>query len=343
MSMFPSKVVKWYQLHQRDLPWRETKDPYVIWLSEIILQQTRVSQGLPYFEKFVEKFPTVFDLAKASEEEVLRLWQGLGYYSRGRNLHETARYIVRELSAEFPSDYKGLLALKGVGDYTAAAIASFAYEEAVPVVDGNVFRVLSRYFGITTPIDSTEGKKEFKALAKDLIEGQQPSLFNQAIMEFGALQCVPKGVDCSVCPLMESCSAKRKSLVDELPIKAKKIKRTKKYFVYLVDRNEDKVVLEQRKHRGIWAKMYTFPHVEISSELDAWQQVVQKIENGFSVLDFKKKELLFRKHVLTHQDIFYSFIPVRFGALPLETKWYSLADVDRLPLPKLMENYFNNL
>ena len=344
MSLFPNEIVKWYRIHHRDLPWRNTKEPYVIWLSEIILQQTRVSQGLPYFETFIKEFPTVFDLAQASEEKVLRLWQGLGYYSRGRNLHYTAQHVVHEFKGVFPQTYKDLRQLKGVGEYTAAAIASFSYDERVPVIDGNVYRVLSRYFGLETPIDSTEGRKEFRAIAETLIQEQDPAEFNQAMMEFGALQCIPKGFDCSVCPVSATCEAHRSDRVGLLPFKSKKVKRSAKYYVYLVAQQKGSFVLEQRKSSGIWARMYTFPFFEIEGAQPSKRLLRASQEEQFGGKIIDQQALSFEKHVLTHQDIHYAFLPVEFhGSLPSETKWYTRAEIDELPLPKLMEKYFSNL
>ncbi|EPR73210.1 A/G-specific adenine glycosylase [Winogradskyella psychrotolerans RS-3] len=231
---FNHKLITWYSDKKRELPWRETSNPYYIWLSEIILQQTQVKQGLPYYDAFVTQYPTIFDLANASETSILKLWQGLGYYSRARNLHFTAKHIVNELDGKFPNTYKDLLKLKGVGDYTASAIASIAFNEVAAVVDGNVYRVLSRYFGIETPINSTLGIKEFKSLASTLIDHKQPATYNQAIMEFGAIQCKPKNPDCTVCPFQDSCVALQNQMVDVLPVKLKKTKVTVKYFNFLV-------------------------------------------------------------------------------------------------------------
>jgi len=230
---FAKTLTSWYLQNKRDLPWRNTENPYFIWLSEIMLQQTRVAQGLPYFLRFVQSFPTVFDLAKADEEKVLKLWQGLGYYSRARNLHKTAQHIAFELDGVFPNNYNDLLKLKGIGEYTAAAIASFSYHEAVPVVDGNVFRVLARYFDIETDIAQASAKKEFSALAYELMPKDSPALFNQAIMEFGALQCVPRNPDCSICPLNSGCLALQKKKVDQLPVKSKKQKRETVFSITL--------------------------------------------------------------------------------------------------------------
>ncbi len=250
---FHKKLITWYLQNKRSMPWRETTDPYHIWLSEIMLQQTRVAQGLPYYLAFTKSFPTVFDLANASEDEVLKLWQGLGYYSRARNLHATAKYVANELQGEFPDNYKDLLQLKGVGDYTASAIASICFNEVVPVVDGNVYRVLSRHFGIDTPINSTKGIKEFKELAIELIDHEDPANYNQAIMEFGALQCKPKSPYCIVCPLNESCEALKTGKVDMLPVKLKKQKIKNRYFNYLIfSINDQHTIIQQRTGNGIW-------------------------------------------------------------------------------------------
>ena len=221
---FSKNVINWYSDNKRDLPWRHTVNPYFIWLSEIILQQTQVKQGLPYYKSFVKTFPTVYDLAKSDEQTVLKLWQGLGYYSRARNLHFTAKYIVNELGGNFPNSYSEIIKLKGIGDYTASAIASIAFGETTAVVDGNVYRVLSRFFGIETPINSTKGIKEFKALATELIDKREPATFNQAIMEFGAQQCKPKKPYCIICPLQSGCVAFQTNKISELPVKLKKLK-----------------------------------------------------------------------------------------------------------------------
>jgi len=231
---FSKEIIRWYLQNKRDLPWRKTKDPYRIWLSEIMLQQTRVAQGLPYYEKFTEAFPTVYDLAKAEESQVLKLWQGLGYYSRARNLHYTAKDIVDNYNGQFPSTYKELLKLKGVGDYTASAIASICFDEVAPVVDGNVYRVLARYFNIDIPINSTAGVKKFKELAFEVIDHETPADFNQGIMEFGAVQCKPQSPYCIICPLHESCEGLKEQRVHMLPVKLKKTKVKHRWFNYIV-------------------------------------------------------------------------------------------------------------
>ena len=312
---FTNLLINWYLRHKRDLPWRHTQDPYQIWLSEIMLQQTRVAQGMPYFLAFTHAFPTVFDLAKASEEQVLKLWQGLGYYSRARNLHKTAQFVAFELGGKFPDNYKSLLELKGVGDYTAAAIASFSYGEAFPVVDGNVFRVLSRYFDLETDIASPAAKKEFRALAFELMPKSDPATFNQAIMEFGALQCVPKNPDCRICPMNESCAALPKNKVGKLPVKSKKAKVTVRFFNYLVfEDDHNKTLLQKREGKGIWHNLYEFPllETEFEMDLDRFAQAVKTnvfAENEvLAVSDFHQAAVL---HKLTHQHLYIKFRKVK--------------------------------
>ncbi|MBL4723936.1 MAG: A/G-specific adenine glycosylase, partial [Lutibacter sp.] len=263
-----NQLILWYLSNKRDLPWRSTRNPYHIWLSEIILQQTRVDQGMAYYLKFIKVFPTVNDLAAASEEQVLKLWQGLGYYSRARNLHFSAKYVVEQLSGVFPSTYDEILKLKGVGDYTASAIASFCFNEVAAVVDGNVYRVLSRYFGISTPINSTKGIKEFKLLAQELIDVKDPGTHNQAIMEFGARMCKPQNPDCISCPLNESCVAVSEKSIKNLPVKVKKIKIKQRFFNYLVIQTKDKKTKIGKRENGIWKNLYEFPLIETSKEIN---------------------------------------------------------------------------
>ncbi len=259
---FSNLLKGWYALHKRDLPWRDIDDPYRIWLSEVILQQTRIEQGLPYYHAFVEQFPTVHDLARASQEQVLKIWQGLGYYSRARNLHAAAQQVV-DSGGFFPKSYKELLSLKGVGDYTAAAIASFAYNEAVPVVDGNVYRVLSRIYGIATPINATQGVKEFKALAAALLDKQNPAVHNQAIMEYGATHCKPANPLCDTCVFSHECIAFSQDRIKELPVKLKSKPVTHLHHHYLVVVTpQHKTLLVKRSQQGIWAGLYEFPFIE---------------------------------------------------------------------------------
>lgn len=312
---FSNRLIQWYLENKRDLPWRNTSNPYKIWLSEIILQQTRVAQGLPYYIRFVENFPTVFDLANASEEQVLKLWQGLGYYSRGRNLHKTAQIIAFEFNGAFPKTYNELLQLKGIGTYTAAAIASFSQKEVVPVVDGNVYRVLARYFNVETDISSATAKKEFTALANELIDKKQPDLFNQALMEFGALQCVPKNPNCINCIFNESCAALQKKKVDLLPIKLKKTKVTERFFNYLVleDKNGNSLI-QQRTSKGIWHNLYEFPLLESEKELNE-KEIIKKISTTsfltnelVSIKPFDEKSVL---HLLSHQRLKIRFWDIK--------------------------------
>jgi A/G-specific adenine glycosylase len=245
--MFDDKIISWYKKNQRDLPWRNTKNPYFIWLSEIILQQTRVIQGLPYYFNFVEKYPTIQELAAANEDDVLRIWQGLGYYSRARNLHHTAKIIAQDHNGVFPNSFISLKNLKGIGNYTAAAIASFAFDEIVPAVDGNVIRVLSRYFEYKDPVDSTIGQKKLFEIAKGIISKKNPADFNQGMMELGATICSPKQPKCSICPIEEGCLARKNSSYSSLPLKLNKIKVTTRYLNYLVFVHSGKIWMKQRK------------------------------------------------------------------------------------------------
>ncbi len=311
---FSKLLIDWYLQNKRDLPWRNTTNPYPIWLSEIILQQTRVAQGMPYFFSFTTAFPTVFDLANAHEEQVLKLWQGLGYYSRARNLHQTAQYIANELGGVFPNNYKELLKLKGIGEYTAAAIASFAFKEVVPVVDGNVFRVLSRYFDIETDIASASAKKEFSALALELISKDNPALFNQAIMEFGALQCVPKSPNCGACIFNESCAALQKKKVDQLPVKLKKLKVRNRFFNYIIFSDEEEnTIIQKRTEKGIWHNLYEFPLIETDQEED-FNIMSKQIQNEFNthtiltIGEYQSKSLI---HKLSHQHLHIKFWNVK--------------------------------
>ncbi len=305
---FSNKLIAWYLQNKRDLPWRNTLNPYYIWLSEIMLQQTRVLQGLPYYLKFVEAYPTIEDLANAPEDEILKLWQGLGYYSRARNLHTTAKMVSEEMSGIFPNNYKDLLKLKGVGDYTASAIASISFNKPEAVVDGNVYRVLSRFFGISTPINTTAGQKEFKKLAQRLIDKDQPGTFNQAIMEFGARFCVPQNSDCKNCIFNDGCIAFQQKKVSELPVKIKSKPVKKRFFNYLVILSENEnTILQQRLGKGIWQKLYEFPLIETLEEVSLstlkkipqFQDFSKKL-NIENISLFNEKPLV---HKLSHQHL----------------------------------------
>jgi len=309
--IFSKSLIQWYLQHKRDLPWRKTPLPYPVWLSEIMLQQTRVAQGLPYFLRFIEAFPTVQDMAAAPEEQVLKLWQGLGYYSRARNLHATAKQVAYDMDGNFPPNYAGLLKLKGVGDYTAAAIASISYGEAVPVVDGNVYRVLARYFGIDTDISNSSAKKQFTELAASLLPKDNASAFNQAMMEFGALQCVPKNPDCGICIFNKECAAFLTGRVNQLPVKLKKTKVTNRYFNYIIIKDgASKTIVNRRSDKGIWYGLYEFPLLETQLLTDEAATVA--LIKDFNGLGFVPNsiELLHPDviiHKLSHQKLHIRF------------------------------------
>jgi len=341
---FYNILVHWYLQNKRELPWRKTNNPYYIWLSEIILQQTRVNQGMQYYENFIVSFPTIFHLAKADEETVLKLWQGLGYYSRARNLHFSAKYIVNELSGEFPKTYNDLLLLKGVGDYTASAIASICYNEPTAVVDGNVYRVLARYFGVNLAINSSKGIKYFKELAQQLIDKKHPGRYNQAIMEFGAIQCKPQNPNCTICPLNSSCIALQKQLIDTLPVKEKKINIKKRYFNYLVitDGNNG-VTIQQRKNKGIWQNLYEFPLIETQKEIHL-KELLYMNEFNTIIQDDSLNVSLFNKsmivHKLSHQHLYTKFWIINTTKnLENSIEWNNF---ERYPVPILIHNFVEN-
>jgi A/G-specific adenine glycosylase len=340
---FQQEIVSWYQRYKRDLPWRHTQDAYVIWLSEIIMQQTRVEQGLPYFNRFVAEFPSVADFAAATETQVLKLWQGLGYYSRGRNMHHTAQQVMTLHGGIFPVQYDQLIKLKGIGSYTAAAISSFAAGESRAVLDGNVFRIIARYFGIASPINSTEGKKEFEALAQVLIHGQNPMIYNQAIMEFGALQCKPKSPDCSVCPLQQTCEARRQQLVDVLPVKLKKVLVRTRYFNYLVLQNEEQILVKKRQSGDIWQHLYDFPLIETERLVELPDNnLLEDVKNTYGN-EVVLTHLVTKKHVLTHQIIYVQFFVLANYILNFKQDaaviWLNKSDLNDLPQPKVIANF----
>lgn len=337
---FSQKILEWYHEHKRELPWRATTDPYKIWLSEIMLQQTRVAQGMPYYHKFLEAFPTVYDLAKADEEKVLKLWQGLGYYSRARNLHATAKMVVNQYDGNFPNTYKELKSLKGVGDYTASAIASICFDIPEPVVDGNVYRVLSRYFGVDLPINSTEGINYFKELARDVMDKENIRDYNQGIMEFGAIQCAPKKPYCLLCPLNESCVALKENKVDSLPVKLNKTKIKHRFFNYLVflDKNRN-TLLEQRKGKGIWQNLYQFPLLETDKTVDSKGLVKSmKKNNRFqSVREIHLYNEAPVVHKLSHQHLHTRFWVLEVSSsLEEGIPWKKIHD---FPVPVLIADF----
>lgn len=339
------KITNWYTENKRDLPWRNTVNPYYIWLSEIILQQTRVEQGLPYYEKFVDLFPTIFDLAHAEEQEVLKIWQGLGYYSRARNLHETAKYIVNTFNGVFPNTYQEILKLKGVGTYTAAAIASFCYNEKVAVVDGNVFRVLSRIFGIDLDIQKSSSKKYFKIFAEELIEDFDPALFNQAIMEFGALQCLPKNPNCTNCVFADSCVAFNLNKIALFPVNNKKVKITNRYFNYVLIKNEKRnaIYLQQRVEQDIWKNLFEFYLIE-SNEVLSYSEVSVRVGEELNLKENFNLSLVDSAdvtHKLSHQNLYIRFYILETtenlkNMIPLNT-------IEAYPFPIVLHNFLKNI
>ncbi|MBV8390205.1 MAG: A/G-specific adenine glycosylase [Mucilaginibacter sp.] len=343
---FPDELIQWYFKNKRDLPWRNTTNAYVIWLSEIILQQTRVEQGLPYFHRFLEKYPDVRAFATADEGEILNLWQGLGYYSRGRNMLKTARQVVSEFGGEFPVKYEQLIHLKGIGEYTASAISSFSANEAKAVVDGNVFRVLARYFGISEPVDSHKGKKLFQEVANDILSKDNPGLHNQAIMEFGAMLCKPKNPDCAICPVRSGCYACTNNAISELPKKLKKSKIRERFLHYIVVTDGDTILMNKRDEKDIWANMYDFPLFESSHRLSA-EQVLALPE--FKSYFGENSQIIdiypIKKHVLTHQHLYAQFIHVRDKPIKLEQKWFytNVNFLKKFAMPKIIFIFINNL
>ena len=341
---FARLLIEWYHEHKRDLPWRNTNDPYLIWISEIILQQTRVAQGYAYYQRFIERFPNLESLAASEENEVLKYWQGLGYYSRARNLHQAAISV----NGVFPVRYEDILKLKGVGTYTAAAICSFAYNQPHAVVDGNVYRVLSRFFGINEPIDSGKGKKIFASLAHDLLDKVQPALYNQAIMDFGALQCTPLSPDCTVCPFKNRCFAFNHNMVSSLPIKQNKTKTSERFFYYLLIRDNGNIYLNKRTENDIWKNLYELPLIESNTAL-AVDDFIRKQEFAsiFKENSVVNVRLLNKtKHVLSHRIIYADFYELEAQDIKMDflSKYtrLNMADLELYPVSRLMHNFFEN-
>ena len=340
MSFFSDIIIKWYSKHKRNLPWRNTKNPYKIWISEIILQQTKVDQGLPYYIKFIKKFPNFSILANANEEEVMKLWQGLGYYSRARNLHIAAKQIDK--AGLFPTKYDDIILLKGVGEYTAAAIASFAFKQPYAVVDGNVFRLLSRFYGIKTPINTTKGKKQFSDLAQNLLNKENPDIHNQAIMEFGSQICKPKKPNCTKCPLNDKCIAFKESSIYDLPVKNNKVKLKTLYFEYFFFKMNGYTLVNKRTEKGIWQNMYEFPLINCEKLMknesilnhDQFKLWVDKI-------NFNLESISVFKHVLSHRKINARFWEINcLNKLPKSNfKKIKINEIDKIAVPRLIEKF----
>ncbi|MBS3769094.1 MAG: A/G-specific adenine glycosylase [Bacteroidales bacterium] len=338
-------LTNWYKIHKRELPWRNTKDPYFIWISEIILQQTRVNQGMEYYLEFIRRFPDIHSLATSSLDEVLKAWQGLGYYTRARNLHATAQYIYYQMDGRFPENYEELIRLKGIGDYTASAIASFAFGKPVAVVDGNVQRVISRISGISTPVNTTRGKKQIKKEAEKLLPSQNTELHNQAMIEFGAIQCIPRNPECINCPLNQICYAFHHNIVEELPGKRKNKKKRLRYFYYLTIQKNGHLFFQKRAENDIWNSLYQFPLIESDRELKMqeitdskeWEEIfknltpsIKKISNTYT-------------HLLTHQKIYACFVEIEISsANNFLLNNYTLIErnkIQNLAVPRLIEKY----
>ena len=348
MIDFQAIIIKWYKNNKRDLPWRNTRNPYKIWVSEIILQQTRVNQGYNYYLNFINEFPDIKALASSSLDKLLKVWQGLGYYSRARNMHITAKYIANNLNGDFPDKFEELIKLKGIGEYTASAIASICYNEPCAVVDGNVYRVLARIFGIKEYINTTKGEKKFKKLANELIARDKPSIYNQAIMEFGATQCLPKNPLCNKCPFLHDCYAYKHNSINFLPAKIKKIIIKNRYFYYLIIMHNDFIYLNKRTKNDIWNSLYEFPLIEMRTKVDdkkiiQSEQFKSKFRNSEIVIHKKSS---FYKHILTHQHIYakYFYIelkdPLHYADLHyIKT---SIEDLNKYPFPKLITLIIEN-
>lgn len=335
---FTKKLLEWYHPADRPLPWKHQKDPYRIWLSEIILQQTRVEQGLPYYERFIDTYPTVESLASADLDSIYKLWEGLGYYSRARNLHHAAIQVVEVFGGQFPKTYKELLLLKGVGNYTAAAIASFAFGLPHAVVDGNVFRVLSRVFGMDTPTDSSSGKKAFESLANSLISKNQPAIYNQAIMDFGATVCKPRGPLCEDCIFRHNCEALHAERIDELPVKAKKLIKKRRYFTFLLIKEDQKLWIHKREQGDIWANLYSYPVLETMHGFDE-----KNIKQQLNVeSQFRLRVISTQKQVLTHQIIEAQFLLLDKKEIQFNLQSHLLVELHELEaygFPKILKAF----
>ena len=351
--MIAKKIIDWYSENGRNLPWRETSNPYYIWLSEIILQQTRIEQGIAYYNHFINEYPTIECLANASEEQVLKSWQGLGYYSRARNLHTTAKHIVNNLNGTFPDTYEGLLSLKGVGKYTAAAIASFAYRLPYPVIDGNVYRFISRLYAIHTPIGTTQSYKEFELILNNLIDKERPDLFNQAIMDFGSIYCKPIGCDCSNCIFSEQCLAFQKGKVALLPIKRPPVQKIERYFYYFDIRwgnNPENTFVQQRPPGDIWHGLFELPLLETTKPIpqkELRKTAMKKLYDWFGVIPDTLNTGENMVHKLTHRTIKALFFQAKYASKPIKNPEtmhpININDIKALPVSRLIDRYLSKM
>ena len=337
------ELLKWYSFNKRNLPWRKNNDPYRVWVSEIILQQTRITQGKKYFKDFIDKFPTIYDLANSNEDRVLKSWQGLGYYNRAINLHKTSKFIVNDLGGKFPTTYDQLIKLKGIGDYTASAISSICFDRYNPVVDGNVLRFISRIYGITTPIDSAQGKKKIKEFANKLIQKTKtPGDFNQALMEFGALSCTPFP-DCQLCIFNSKCLAFKKNKVDLIPVKTQKKKIRNRYFNYLVFKDNDcKTFINQRKEKDIWYKLYEFPLIEkdvLVDDISLSSDFSEYLTNNKLKISNTKHKIIRYKHILSHQHLFIAFYLINLNTVINDG--YDISNLNDFTFPVPISNFIN--
>ncbi len=346
---FCTKVLAYYSENKRDLPWRKSKDPYKIWLSEIIMQQTQISQGTAYYQRFIEKYPTVFDLAKADEQDILLLWQGLGYYSRARNLHHTAQIIVTTYGGKFPNNYKELRQLKGIGDYTASAILSICYKQPFPAVDGNVLRVISRIFNINEPINHSSGKKIIAEKCKSLICKDNPGDFNQALMDFGSMQCTSTNAKCNTCIFNNECEAYRLEKVSELPVKIKPKAKTKEYYHYFVIRYNNKILIRKRT-KGIWKNLFEFPLIIEETKMSKKQALTRfkkKFLSGEDIVFSKASEPY--KHILSHKILFVTFYTASVNKIrfeELQTKGFDVINTNKIedyPFPQIIRKHLSDL
>jgi A/G-specific adenine glycosylase len=342
---FKNIITSWYRLNKRELPWRETSDPYHIWVSEVILQQTRVVQGTGYYQRFIESFPTIFHLAEAHEDSVLKVWQGLGYYTRARNLHKGAKIVVEKYGGLLPESYDELLKITGIGPYSAGAIASFAFQKPVPAIDGNVYRIMSRIFGVFSSPETAEGKREFYRLVSELMDKKAPDSFNQALLDFGALQCVPRSPNCSVCPFSQHCYALRNNLIDSLPVKGKKIATRDRFFTYVLIRYKNYTFISKRKSKDIWHSLYEFPLIETNylpnepeiDKLPEWLKLFNGV--GLSVTFISPVV----KHLLSHQTIYSRFVVVEIDEVSKNIKQSYLKvytyNISNYSVPRLIDNF----